>query len=292
MSITRPDGCDASGIGSCVTASRRRRLAFQIGEPDEPHAGAPDAAGPTHRPRPASARRSSCSAGCRAATTRCRRRSASGRTRAGAARWSTRSRLRAASASSTWRPAPAWWRRSCCARPTARSWRSTRAPRCWPAPGPASPLCRRRTSSSSRARPSGCRSPDASFDALTFTYLLRYVDDPPATMRELARVLRPGGTHRLARVRRPAVRPARAAWRLYTAVGLPALGRVVLAASGRRSGASSAPASAASTSAIRSSGSSATGARRGSSDVAVRRMSLGGGVVMSARRAPGPAGDG
>ena len=35
---------------------------------------------------------------------------------------------------------------------------------------------------------------DASFDALTFTYLLRYVDDPPATLRELARVVRPGGT--------------------------------------------------------------------------------------------------
>jgi demethylmenaquinone methyltransferase/2-methoxy-6-polyprenyl-1,4-benzoquinol methylase len=34
---------------------------------------------------------------------------------------------------------------------------------------------------------------DASFDALTFTYLLRYVDDPRATMRELARVVRPGG---------------------------------------------------------------------------------------------------
>src|SRR5437762_10553721 len=33
----------------------------------------------------------------------------------------------------------------------------------------------------------------ASFDALTFTYLLRYVDDPPATMRELARVVRAGG---------------------------------------------------------------------------------------------------
>ena len=35
---------------------------------------------------------------------------------------------------------------------------------------------------------------DASFDALTFTYLLRYVDDPAATLRELARVVRPGGT--------------------------------------------------------------------------------------------------
>src|SRR2546421_9773042 len=36
--------------------------------------------------------------------------------------------------------------------------------------------------------------PDASFDGLTFTYLLRYVGDPAATLRELARVVRPGGT--------------------------------------------------------------------------------------------------
>ena len=34
---------------------------------------------------------------------------------------------------------------------------------------------------------------DADFDHLTFTYLLRYVDDPAATLRELARVVRPGG---------------------------------------------------------------------------------------------------
>src|ERR1039457_3407687 len=34
---------------------------------------------------------------------------------------------------------------------------------------------------------------DATFDALTFTYLLRYVDDPQATLRELARVVKPGG---------------------------------------------------------------------------------------------------
>ena len=36
--------------------------------------------------------------------------------------------------------------------------------------------------------------PDAAFDHLTFTYLLRYVDDPAATLAELARVVRPGGT--------------------------------------------------------------------------------------------------
>jgi demethylmenaquinone methyltransferase/2-methoxy-6-polyprenyl-1,4-benzoquinol methylase len=34
---------------------------------------------------------------------------------------------------------------------------------------------------------------DGEFDALTFTYLLRYVDDPGVTMRELARVVKPGG---------------------------------------------------------------------------------------------------
>ncbi|HEY3962274.1 MAG TPA: class I SAM-dependent methyltransferase [Gaiellaceae bacterium] len=35
---------------------------------------------------------------------------------------------------------------------------------------------------------------DGTFDALTFTYLLRYVDDPAATLRELARVVKPGGS--------------------------------------------------------------------------------------------------
>jgi demethylmenaquinone methyltransferase / 2-methoxy-6-polyprenyl-1,4-benzoquinol methylase len=68
---------------------------------------------------------------------------------------------------------------------------------------------------------------DASFDALTFTYLLRYVEDPPATMRELARVIRPGGRIASLEFGVPPWRPARAAWRVYTTVGLPALGRVV-----------------------------------------------------------------
>jgi demethylmenaquinone methyltransferase / 2-methoxy-6-polyprenyl-1,4-benzoquinol methylase len=68
---------------------------------------------------------------------------------------------------------------------------------------------------------------DGEFDALTFTYLLRYVDDPAATMRELARVVRPGG--RIAMLEfhvppRPLLYPA---WWLYTRVGLPGLGRLV-----------------------------------------------------------------
>jgi demethylmenaquinone methyltransferase/2-methoxy-6-polyprenyl-1,4-benzoquinol methylase len=67
---------------------------------------------------------------------------------------------------------------------------------------------------------------DASFDALTFTYLLRYVDDPAATMRELARVVRPGGRIAMLEFHVPTGiwHPA---WVLYTRVGLPSLGRLV-----------------------------------------------------------------
>ena len=66
---------------------------------------------------------------------------------------------------------------------------------------------------------------DASFDHLTFTYLLRYVDDPAATLVELARVVRPGGTIANLEfcVPRGIWRPR---WDLYVGVGLPALGRL------------------------------------------------------------------
>jgi demethylmenaquinone methyltransferase/2-methoxy-6-polyprenyl-1,4-benzoquinol methylase len=66
---------------------------------------------------------------------------------------------------------------------------------------------------------------DAEFDALTFTYLLRYVDDPAATMRELARVVKPGGRIGMLEFGVPPFAPARICWRLYTRAGLPALGR-------------------------------------------------------------------
>jgi len=69
--------------------------------------------------------------------------------------------------------------------------------------------------------------PDASFDGLTVTYLLRYVDDPVATMRELARVVRPGGRIAMLEFARPTSWPARAGWWLYTRTALPVLGSVV-----------------------------------------------------------------
>jgi demethylmenaquinone methyltransferase / 2-methoxy-6-polyprenyl-1,4-benzoquinol methylase len=68
---------------------------------------------------------------------------------------------------------------------------------------------------------------DASFDALTFTYLLRYVDDPDATLRELARVVRPGGTVAALEFAVPPRQPWRALWELYVRAILPAAGRAV-----------------------------------------------------------------
>ena len=67
---------------------------------------------------------------------------------------------------------------------------------------------------------------DASFDALTFTYLLRYVDDPARTMRELARVVAPGGRIGMVEFGLPPAGPLRAGWRLHTRAGLPLIGRL------------------------------------------------------------------
>jgi len=68
---------------------------------------------------------------------------------------------------------------------------------------------------------------NGSFDALTFTYLLRYVDDRAATMSELARVVRPGGRIGMVEFGVPGSAPLRALWRAHTRVGLPLLGRLV-----------------------------------------------------------------
>lgn len=68
---------------------------------------------------------------------------------------------------------------------------------------------------------------DGEFDALTFTYLLRYVDDPAATMRELARVVKPGGRIGMVEFGVPGNPMLRELWRVHTRTGLPLLGRVV-----------------------------------------------------------------
>jgi demethylmenaquinone methyltransferase / 2-methoxy-6-polyprenyl-1,4-benzoquinol methylase len=68
---------------------------------------------------------------------------------------------------------------------------------------------------------------DATFGGLTVTYLLRYVDDPGATIRELARVIRPGGRLAMLEFSVPPNRVARAAWEAYVRAGLPLAGRVI-----------------------------------------------------------------
>jgi demethylmenaquinone methyltransferase/2-methoxy-6-polyprenyl-1,4-benzoquinol methylase len=67
---------------------------------------------------------------------------------------------------------------------------------------------------------------DAELNHLTFTYLLRYVDDPGATLSELARVVRPGGRIASLEFGVPAGALWRALWTVYTRLGLPALGGI------------------------------------------------------------------
>jgi demethylmenaquinone methyltransferase/2-methoxy-6-polyprenyl-1,4-benzoquinol methylase len=69
--------------------------------------------------------------------------------------------------------------------------------------------------------------PDRRFDAVTFTYLLRYVDDPVATVAELARVLRPGGAMASVEFGVPAGRWTRPLWRLYALRVLPLVARPI-----------------------------------------------------------------
>jgi demethylmenaquinone methyltransferase/2-methoxy-6-polyprenyl-1,4-benzoquinol methylase len=65
--------------------------------------------------------------------------------------------------------------------------------------------------------------PDGTFDHLTFTYLLRYVADPAATLRELARVVRPDGIVASLEFGVPGG-VWRAPWEAWVRLGLPAAG--------------------------------------------------------------------
>jgi demethylmenaquinone methyltransferase/2-methoxy-6-polyprenyl-1,4-benzoquinol methylase len=69
--------------------------------------------------------------------------------------------------------------------------------------------------------------PPNSFDAVSFTYLLRYVADPAATLAELARVLRPAGGMVGMDFYVPPNPLWRASWRLYTRAVMPSGGYVL-----------------------------------------------------------------
>jgi demethylmenaquinone methyltransferase/2-methoxy-6-polyprenyl-1,4-benzoquinol methylase len=125
---------------------------------------------------------------------------------------------------------------------------------------------------------------DETFDALTFTYLLRYVADPAATLRELSRVLKPGGSIASLEFAVPGNAFWRFWWQLYTRLALPAAGFVMGGREWFEVG--------------RFLGPNITAHYRrypvlrtvdawraaGLEDVAYRTMSLGGGIVMWARK--------
>ena len=68
---------------------------------------------------------------------------------------------------------------------------------------------------------------DGEFDHLTFTYLLRYVDDPAATLRELARVVKPGGRIASLEFMLPPNPWLALSGALYTRAFMPVLGRLI-----------------------------------------------------------------
>jgi demethylmenaquinone methyltransferase/2-methoxy-6-polyprenyl-1,4-benzoquinol methylase len=63
--------------------------------------------------------------------------------------------------------------------------------------------------------------PDETFDAVVFTYLLRYVREPDATIRELSRVLKPGGQLLSLEFDIPEALWMRALWELNNRVVMP-----------------------------------------------------------------------
>lgn len=122
-----------------------------------------------------------------------------------------------------------------------------------------------------------------SFAGLTFTYLMRYVDEPAATLAGLARLVRPGGVVASLEFAIPRGALALPAWRLYVDRGLPLAGRLAAPAweeVGRFLGPS-----------IRAFWARYPLERQlgmwreaGLRDVAFRRLSLGGGIVVWGRR--------
>jgi len=63
--------------------------------------------------------------------------------------------------------------------------------------------------------------PDETFDTVVFTYLLRYVQEPDATIRELSRVLKPGGELLSLEFGIPENSWIRALWLIYHRVVMP-----------------------------------------------------------------------
>jgi demethylmenaquinone methyltransferase / 2-methoxy-6-polyprenyl-1,4-benzoquinol methylase len=127
--------------------------------------------------------------------------------------------------------------------------------------------------------------PDGAFDALTFTYLLRYVDDPETTLRELARVVKPGSAVASLDFLVPPKRFWRMCWWMYTRAILPAAGLLTGGRPWLQVGRFLGPNISQHYRRYPLSRTIDAWRRAGFDDIRVRVMSLGGGLVMSARRA-------
>jgi demethylmenaquinone methyltransferase/2-methoxy-6-polyprenyl-1,4-benzoquinol methylase len=128
---------------------------------------------------------------------------------------------------------------------------------------------------------------EATFDALTFTYLLRYVADPEATLAELARVVKPGGAVASLEFLLPRSLFWRFWWWLYTRLVLPAGGWLTGGREWFEVGRFLGPNISAHYRRYPVDWTVAAWRRAGFEDVGVRRMSLGGGLVMWGRRSGG-----
>jgi demethylmenaquinone methyltransferase/2-methoxy-6-polyprenyl-1,4-benzoquinol methylase len=128
---------------------------------------------------------------------------------------------------------------------------------------------------------------DATFDALTFTYLLRYVLDPQATLGELARVVKPGGQVASLEFLVPPSPFWRPWWWLYTRLLLPAGGLVTGGREWFAVGRFLGPNISGHYRRYPVSWTVEAWRQAGFTDVGVRVMSLGGGLVMWGTRAGG-----
>jgi demethylmenaquinone methyltransferase/2-methoxy-6-polyprenyl-1,4-benzoquinol methylase len=126
---------------------------------------------------------------------------------------------------------------------------------------------------------------DATFDAVTFTYLLRYVDDPAATISELVRVVKPGGVVANLEFNVPASKFWHFWWVGFTRLVLPLAGWITGGREWFDVGRFLGPNISAHYRRYPVSWTVDAWRRAGMVDIGVRPMSLGGGLVMWGRRA-------
>lgn len=128
---------------------------------------------------------------------------------------------------------------------------------------------------------------DAQFDALTFTYLLRYVDDPQSVLEELARVTKPGAPVASLEFLLPPNRFWRLWWWGYTRIVLPVAGLVTGGRAWFVVGRFLGPNISGHYRRYPLAWTVEAWRRAGFEDVGVRTMSLGGGLVMWGTRSGG-----